>query len=279
MKNNLSDMSVSEVRTDIEDEEQKELAEQEQPLEEEQKKMCRMLQRIIDEKYTALEEKRSELASCAKRCHQLKLQHEEANDFVDLECNMLQCIDDEKYIALEVKRSELASCAKRFHQLKLQYEEAKDYVEWECDIHEKNILKIIDKLSMMREPAEQEKRLEEEQKEMCPMLERIDEEEEYDVDFELSMMREPAEQERRHDYVDYQNNVVSNYNFGLTVAENLLNIEAIEQRQHEELFAEKLFALEDMRFEMVSSPKKSEELKLQYEEEQKKVYFECNLIF
>jgi len=240
VKNNLSDMSVSEVRTDIEDEEQKELAEQEQPLEEEQKKMCRMLQRIIDEKYTALEEKRSELASCAKRCHQLKLQHEEANDFVDLECNMLQCIDDEKYIALEVKRSELASCAKRFHQLKLQYEEAKDYVEWECDIHEKNILKIIDK---------------------------------------LSMMREPAEQERRHDYVDYQNNVVSNYNFGLTVAENLLNIEAIEQRQHEELFAEKLFALEDMRFEMVSSPKKSEELKLQYEEEQKKVYFECNLIF
>jgi len=71
--------------------------------------------------------------------------------------------------------------------------------------------------------------------------------------------------------------------------------EAIEQRQHEEdeneLFrilqrdatekqiAEKLFALEDMRFEMVSCPKKSQELTLQYEEEQKKMYFECKFIF
>ena len=202
-------------------------------------------------------------------------------------------------------------------------------------------------LSDMSVSEEQEQPLEEEQKEMCRMLERIDEEEEDDVDFELSMNN----RQRRHDYVDYQDNVVSNYNFDLTLTQNLLNIEfamnasvqecdinqelqdeydektkireaiehkqrheedenelfrilqrdakireAIEHKQrHEEdenelfrilqrdatvkLIAEKLFALEDMRFEMVSCPKKSEELKLQYEEEQKKVYLECNFNF
>jgi len=233
---------------------------------------------------------------------------------------------------------------------------------------------VKNNLSDMSVSEEQEQPLEEEQKEMCRMLERIDEEEEDDVDFELSMNN----RQRRHDYVDYQDNVVSNYNFDLTLTQNLLNIEfamnasvqecdinqelqdeydektkireaiehkqrheedenelfrilqrdakireaiehkqrheedenelfrilqrdakireAIEHKQrHEEdenelfrilqrdatvkLIAEKLFALEDMRFEMVSCPKKSEELKLQYEEEQKKVYLECNFNF